>query len=348
MSGEQGTILVAGATGHAGRRRRAAPPRRRLRRARHHARPRRRRRRSRSATPASSSCAADLTDRASVDGLFDGVTGVFSVATPFEAGLDAEVAQGKTLGDAAKAAGVSHYVYSSVGGADRDSKVPHFESKWAIENHLRALGLPLTVVRPVYFFENFGGWALQPSGARLHDGDAALAGPAAAGGRRGRHRRLRGHGVRRPRGVDRPGVRAGRRRAHAAGVRRRHRGRARRRVEYVQAPWEALREQNEDLYRMYDFFEREGYAADIAALRAEYPGLQVVRRLAGRGRSRRAGQGRLSVETSSGGGRPRRPPRASAERQSTGAGAGSVKKKVAPLSTSASAQMRPPCRRTRR
>jgi uncharacterized protein YbjT (DUF2867 family) len=45
-------------------------------------------------------------------------------------------------------------------------------------------------------------------------------------------------------------------------------------VEYVQAPWEALRAQSEDLYRMYDFFEREGYAADIDALRAEYPGLK--------------------------------------------------------------------------
>ena len=35
-----------------------------------------------------------------------------------------------------------------------------------------------------------------------------------------------------------------------------------------------MRERSEDLYRMYDFFEREGYAADIAALRAEYPKLK--------------------------------------------------------------------------
>ena len=47
------------------------------------------------------------------------------------------------------------------------------------------------------------------------------------------------------------------------------------RVEYVQVPWEAMREQSEDLYRMFDFFEREGYAADIAALRAQYPGLHT-------------------------------------------------------------------------
>jgi hypothetical protein len=46
-------------------------------------------------------------------------------------------------------------------------------------------------------------------------------------------------------------------------------------VEYVQVPWKALREQNEDLYRMYDFFEREGYQADITALRAQYPQLKT-------------------------------------------------------------------------
>jgi len=46
-------------------------------------------------------------------------------------------------------------------------------------------------------------------------------------------------------------------------------------VEYVQMPWEAIREQNEDLYRMYDFFEREGYQADTRALRAEYPELHT-------------------------------------------------------------------------
>ena len=218
---------------------------------------------------------ADLTDRTAVDGLFDGVTGVFSVATPFEAGLDAEVAQGTTLGDAAKAAGVGHYVYSSVGGADRDSEVPHFESKWAIENHLRDLGLPLTVVRPVYFFENFGGWSLQPSGdgysmAMPLSADRSLqavasddigafvamafADPAAWVGREfelaGDERTLPAYAE-----------------AIAADIGAR--------VEYVQVPWEASREQSEDLYRMFDFFERKGYAADIAALREQYPGLHT-------------------------------------------------------------------------
>jgi len=273
MSGEQGTILVAGATGKQG-----GAVIRHLRARGIAVRGITRDPDAEKAQPLRDAgvelVRADLTDRASVDGLFDGITGVFSVATPFEAGLDAEVAQGKTLGDAAKTAGISHYVYSSVGGADRDSKVPHFESKWAIENHLRGLGLPLTIVRPVYFYENFGGWSLQPSG----DGYAmamplspdrpmqavaaddigafvamAFADPAAWTGREfelaGDERTL-------------PEYAAAISAARGVGI------------EYVQAPWEALREQSEDLYRMFDFFEREGYAADIAALRAEYPGLK--------------------------------------------------------------------------
>ena len=34
--------------------------------------------------------------------------------------------------------------------------MPHFESKWRIEEHIRALALPTTVLRPVVFMDNFG------------------------------------------------------------------------------------------------------------------------------------------------------------------------------------------------
>ena len=77
-----------------------------------------------------------------------GVYGVFAMATPFEKGMDNEVVQGNTLGDVAAAAGVGHYVYSSVGSADKKTGIPHFESKAEIEDHLKGLRLPLTIVRP--------------------------------------------------------------------------------------------------------------------------------------------------------------------------------------------------------
>jgi uncharacterized protein YbjT (DUF2867 family) len=48
--------------------------------------------------------------------------------TPYNAGGPAEeIDHGKNLGDAAGRAGVRRHVYSSVGGAERHSGIPHFE-----------------------------------------------------------------------------------------------------------------------------------------------------------------------------------------------------------------------------
>src|SRR5262249_44165843 len=46
-------------------------------------------------------------------------------------------------------------VFSSVGGAERNSGIHHFETKWEIENHIRKLGLPATMIRPAGFMENY-------------------------------------------------------------------------------------------------------------------------------------------------------------------------------------------------
>ncbi|MBW8065342.1 MAG: NmrA/HSCARG family protein [Nitrospira sp.] len=101
----------------------------------------------------------DLTNRASLDAALQGVDGLFAMSTFFEAGLDAEVQQGKTLADAAKTANVGHYVYTSVASTDRNTGIPHFETKWKVEQHIRRIGLPATILRPVWFMENFGTFA---------------------------------------------------------------------------------------------------------------------------------------------------------------------------------------------
>ncbi|MET7396721.1 NmrA family NAD(P)-binding protein [Dactylosporangium sp. NPDC005572] len=98
----------------------------------------------------------DLTDRASLDRAMSGVDGVFSVQP---AGVAPhfnpdEVRMGVTVADAAAAAGVGHLVYTSVGGADRDTGVSHWNTKGEIERHIAALGLPATILRPVMFMEN--------------------------------------------------------------------------------------------------------------------------------------------------------------------------------------------------
>lgn len=99
----------------------------------------------------------DLDDRDSLDRAVEGCYGVFSVQQFWEHGVEGEIRQGRNLADAAAAAGVQHYVQSSVGGAERDTGIPHFDSKWQIEQHLEGLDLPVTVLRPVFFMNNFEG-----------------------------------------------------------------------------------------------------------------------------------------------------------------------------------------------
>jgi uncharacterized protein YbjT (DUF2867 family) len=97
----------------------------------------------------------DLTNQAILQMALRGVHGVFAMSTPFEEGMEAEVRQGTMLADAAKQAGITHYVYTSVGSAHRNTGIPHFESKWKVEQHIRQIGLPATILRPVWFMENF-------------------------------------------------------------------------------------------------------------------------------------------------------------------------------------------------
>ena len=62
-------------------------------------------------------------------------------------------ANGKRFADAVKASGSPHLVYSSAEGAERNSGLGHYESKWAIEQHIRDLRLPATILRPVGFMD---------------------------------------------------------------------------------------------------------------------------------------------------------------------------------------------------
>jgi len=97
----------------------------------------------------------DLEDSASVTQAALGVYGIYSVQDFWAVGAKREVRQGTNVADAAKRANVKHLVYSSVGGAERKTGIPHWESKWEVENYIRHLGLPATVIRPVTFMETY-------------------------------------------------------------------------------------------------------------------------------------------------------------------------------------------------
>ncbi len=101
----------------------------------------------------------DLTQRASLTPLVRNVDGFFVVTTPFEPDFsvhpEKEVLQGTTAIDAAKAASMRHVVLSSVASADRNTGIPHFESKAKVEQYMRASRVPNTIVRPVAFMDNY-------------------------------------------------------------------------------------------------------------------------------------------------------------------------------------------------
>lgn len=97
----------------------------------------------------------DLEDPASIARAAIGVYGMYSVQDFWAVGAKREVQQGKNVAEAAKKANVKHFVYSSVGGAERNTGIPHWESKWEVENIIRDLGLPTTIIRPAAFMETY-------------------------------------------------------------------------------------------------------------------------------------------------------------------------------------------------
>ncbi len=105
----------------------------------------------------------DFQDKESLRKALDGMYGAFVMGTPYEKGPEAEVADGKAMIDVCKEKDISHVVYSSVGCADKKTGIPHFDSKYKIEEHLKKSGIPYTILRPVWFMENFASPWYRPS-----------------------------------------------------------------------------------------------------------------------------------------------------------------------------------------
>src|SRR5450631_1284269 len=96
--------------------------------------------------------AASLEDTAAIVRALEGATSLFAMTMP-SGGTEAEIRQGVAAADAAKAAGV-HLVFTSVGSANRQTGVPHFDSKYEVEKHIAKIGVRATILAPVSFMEN--------------------------------------------------------------------------------------------------------------------------------------------------------------------------------------------------
>ncbi len=67
---------------------------------------------------------------------------------------DQEILQGKQFIDTIKPENKTHLVYASVLGADLDTAIPHFDSKFELENYIKSKNLNYTILRPASFYEN--------------------------------------------------------------------------------------------------------------------------------------------------------------------------------------------------
>ncbi len=101
----------------------------------------------------------DLNDKASLAPHVTEVDTVFAVTNFWTQGYDRQVQQGKNIAEVASEVGVEQFVFSGVGSHERDTGIPHFDSAWEIDQHARELDLPLTVLQPVFFFQNFEAFA---------------------------------------------------------------------------------------------------------------------------------------------------------------------------------------------
>ena len=94
----------------------------------------------------------DITNPDSFQSYLDQASTIFLVQALQK--KDKEIQQGKQFIDAIRPENGTHLVYSSVLGADLNTAIPHFESKFELENYIKSKKLNYTVLRPASFYEN--------------------------------------------------------------------------------------------------------------------------------------------------------------------------------------------------
>jgi uncharacterized protein YbjT (DUF2867 family) len=211
-----------------------------------------------------------LEDRASLDRAAGGVDAVFAMSTPFEAGMEAETRQGVTVADAAKAAG-AYLLYTSVGSADRKTGIPHFDSKYLVEEHIAKIGAKASIVGPVYFMEN----AVAYTSEQLREGVYAT---PLTPGRKVAQVALADIAAFCVLALENPDRFIGKRHDiagddvsgnDAVEILSRVTGR---KFSYFQVPMDMIRQRmGADGAKMYEWFERTGYTMDVGALAKAFP-----------------------------------------------------------------------------
>ncbi len=226
----------------------------------------------------------DLDDPESMRAAMTGAHGVVLVLSPLSganittAGVVAEERRGMAVAELAASTGIAHMVYCSVADADQHTGIPHLDSKGRIEQHIRTLDVPATILRPVFFMDNF----TSHTRPEIVDGELVLSLalrpdtvlPLVA---------TQDIGVFAAIAFDQPETLLGRTVVVAgdelpAAAIADCLGQARRMpARFQQTPIERLRAFDPEVARMFEWFESgKGERADIPALRALHPDLSTL------------------------------------------------------------------------
>ena len=108
---------------------------------------------------------ASLDDATALEHAFRSASALFVVLDDPQSGPDERLRHGRAIADAAARAGIEHVVYSAGTGPDHH-RIACDRSR-AIEEHLRSLGLPLTVLRPTTVMEEIAWYWLSRYGSKL-------------------------------------------------------------------------------------------------------------------------------------------------------------------------------------
>lgn len=219
----------------------------------------------------------DMEDEASLTRAMDGVYGVYSVQDWQQAGIEGEIRQGVRVANAAKRSNISLFVYSSVASAAQRTGIPHFDSKFRIEETIRGTGMRYTIVRPVFFMENWLGMrqAIEGGAFSLPLDPATrlqmvavddIGGVVATA--------LERLGKWQDRAIELAGDELSMSELAQAFTRA-----SGREVRYVQVPWDEFEQQaGKELTLMYRWLQHTGCHVNIGAVRSEYPKLTAFER----------------------------------------------------------------------
>lgn len=106
---------------------------------------------------------ADLSEKSSLVKALEGSHTVFAVTNYWEK-MDAklEIQQGKNLADAAKEAGVKHFIWSTLKDINKVTNgvlpnVLHFDGKAAVDDYIKSIDLPASYFLPGFYMSNISG-----------------------------------------------------------------------------------------------------------------------------------------------------------------------------------------------